>query len=267
MILPFCFLSCLAISSLSLACPEEAFNLHKRAGGSQDWNYESTYNWGSLNTSYATCQTGTTQSPIPLSLTQGLSSRHIPSFSSAYSSVPGALYNWGYGPAFTVGSGNIESAPSMTFDNETVYLKGWHIHAPADHTVQGDRAKAELHLVHIDAAGRERAVVAIRIDPGNGDSKFFSQITNSSSPMPSFTSTTQIPITLNLMQALSEVNMFADFWTYRGSLTSPPCTEGMRWWVARNTLFVGNGQMQAILGVSTFSSRVEQEVWLHGINE
>ena len=51
-----------------------------------------------------------------------------------------------------------------------------------------------------------------------------------------------------------------------GSLTSPPCTEGIRFFVARNILFVGNKQMQDILRVSTYSARAEQEVWLHQIN-
>jgi carbonic anhydrase len=71
---------------------------------------------------------------------------------------------------------------------------------------------------------------------------------------------------IDMLQALKEVNMFNEFWTYEGSLTSPPCTEGIRWWVARNVLFVGVEQMQRILGVSTYSARVEQEVWMHGIN-
>ena len=71
---------------------------------------------------------------------------------------------------------------------------------------------------------------------------------------------------LDMGQVLREVNMFNEFWTYEGSLTSPPCTEGIRWWVARNTLFVGVEQMRGILGVSTYSARTEQEVWLHGIN-
>jgi carbonic anhydrase len=60
--------------------------------------------------------------------------------------------------------------------------------------------------------------------------------------------------------------MFNDFWTYEGSMTSPPCREGIQWWGARNTLFVGVEQMQRILGVGTYSARVEQEVWMHGIN-
>ena len=154
----------------------------------------------------------------------------------------------------------------MTYDNETLYLKGWHIHSPADHTVQSDRSKAELHLVHADANGIERGVVAIRIDPGHSDSPFFSQFMSSSSSIPSFDSHEGLQMEIDMLQALKEVNMFNEFWTYEGSLTSPPCTEGIRWWVGRNVLFVGVKQMQSILGVSTYSARVEQEVWMHGIN-
>lgn len=57
-----------------------------------------------------------------------------------------------------------------------------------------------------------------------------------------------------------------DFWTYSGSLTSPPCTEGIRWWVAGDTWMVSAEQMRAILGVSTFIAGVEQVVWAHGVN-
>jgi carbonic anhydrase len=202
-----------------------------------------------------------------LMITQGLSQNHAPSFTTGYSSpASGTFYNWGYGPAFTTNSTPITEAPSMTYDNETLYLKGWHIHSPADHTVQSDRSKAELHLVHADANGIERGVVAIRIDPGHSDSSFFSQFMSSSSSIPGFDSHEGIQMEIDMLQALKEVNMFNEFWTYEGSLTSPPCTEGIRWWVARNVLFVGVEQMQRILGVSTYSARVEQEVWMHGIN-
>lgn len=55
------------------------------------------------------------------------------------------------GPAFDVvyAPENITSNPSVSFDNETVYLVGWHIHTPADHTVNGFRSRAELHLVYV----------------------------------------------------------------------------------------------------------------------
>ncbi|KAE9373407.1 carbonic anhydrase [Stipitochalara longipes BDJ] len=255
----FSFIIGLGYFAAATACPQHEINQHsntlnKRAGGTQDWTYEASYNWDMIAPNYTLCQTGTQQSPIMLMITQGLSQNHAPSFTAGYTSpASGTLYNWGYGPAFTTNSTSITSAPSMTYDNETLYLKGWHIHSPADHTVQSERSKAELHLVHADSTGAERGVVAIRIDSGNSDSTFFSQFLSSET-------------SIDMLQALKEINMFNEFWTYEGSLTSPPCAEGIRWWVARNTLFVGVQQMQRILGVSKYSARVEQEVWMDGIN-
>lgn len=173
--------------------------------------------------------------------------------------------NWGYGPAFTVTheKGVYDKNPSFTFDNETVYLVGWHIHAPADHTVEGYRARAELHLVHVDAKGRERAVLAIRLSPGNRDSQFLTQLP----PIIGFNQTdVTVPLKLNVRQALVSASMFNEFWTYEGSLTSPPCTEGIRWFVARQVLFTGVKQMRDILAGSTYSAREEQRVWQHKIN-
>jgi carbonic anhydrase len=70
----------------------------------------------------------------------------------------------------------------MTYDNEALYLKGWYIHSPAGHTVQIDRSKAELHLVHADATGTEEGVLAIGINLGNSDSALFSQFLKSANP-------------------------------------------------------------------------------------
>lgn len=66
--------------------------------------------------------------------------------------------------------------------------------------------------------------------------------------------------------AISEVNHFEEYWTYKGSLTSPQCTEGIQWFLARNVLFTSVSQMRDILNASTFSARPEQEVWLHEVN-
>lgn len=180
--------------------------------------------------------------------------------------VTGNLYNSGYGPAFTVTNDgdSFDQNPAITFDNETVYLSGWHIHAPADHTVAGYRSKAEMHFVHVDAAGNPKAVLGFRIDPGNKADAFFSQLPK----MVGFNDTeTEVEINLDLNLALDAVLHFNEFWTYQGSLTSPPCAEGIRWFVARQILFTNVEQMQAILRASTYSAREEQQVWQHRINE
>lgn len=212
---------------------------------------------------YAFCQTGTQQSPIQLLLSQGLSVNHRPCFDYP-ESVSGKFYNWGYGPAFALDhpEGSYTGLPKLKFDDETYYLSGWHTHAPAEHIVQGERSKAELHMVHVDDSGRPQAVVGIRIDPGNKASAFFSQLP----PLIRWNETElHVETETDPRLALSEVH-FSEFWTYRGSLTTPPCTEGLRWFVARDVLFTNVEQVQNLLGASTYSSRVEQEVWLHQIN-
>jgi carbonic anhydrase len=265
-----------------LGCPQHTNNKRARVQSRQlqsepdanttqnDWAYEASFNWGRINPEYALCQTGTQQSPIALSLGNGLALNHVPKF-NYNGSIAGNFYNWGYGPAFTIASNNEEEEnvdytthPSFTYDNVTAYLKGWHIHAPADHSVGGDRSKAELHLVHVDAKGHEVAVMAIRLDPGNFNSTFFSQLP----PMIGFDQMqVEEPVSIEFQPLLESVLFFNEFWTYQGSLTSPPCTEGIRWFVARQILFTGVEQMQAILGAATYSARAEQEVWQHRINE
>lgn len=164
--------------------------------------------------------------------------------------------------------GGYSTLPSFIFEeedghNETVHLIGWHIHAPADHTVQGDRSKAELHLVHVDDEGHCRSVLAIRMDPGNVRSAVFNHMPE----LISFRHTEErVNTTFNPRLALGEANHFGGFWTYKGSLTRSPCTEGVCWYMARNIVFVSDDQMQRLLNVSHFSARAEQQVWRHQIN-
>ncbi|KAK4990024.1 hypothetical protein LTR50_002800 [Elasticomyces elasticus] len=232
-----------------------------------DWAYEASYNWGRIKPAYELCQTGTQQSPIAIGNNIGLSNYHHPNFTGyGDGNVTGNFFNWGYGPAFTLKHSGDDwtDLPSMQFDDETVYLKGWHIHAPADHSVGGRHSKAELHMVHVTAEGHERAVIGIRIDPGSSDSEFFAQLPQ---PLIGFNDTTQdVGVTVDMRAALAEVNDLSEFWTYKGSLTSPPCREGIRWFVARSVLFVGVEQMRDVLRVCTYSARAEQEVWRHEIN-
>lgn len=208
---------------LSLACPDHNYHkggIAKRAETDGiDFAYEASYNWGTLSEDFHLCQDGTQQAPIPLLLTQGLSLNHLISYNYPSGNSSGTFLNWDYGPAMTLAheEGDFTTLPSITFEeqgvNETVYLTGWHIHSPGDHSVQGDRSKAEIHFVHVTAEGNARAVLAIRIDPGNADSPFFSQLP----PYISYREpgrTVSADVVLNL--ALSEVNFLNEFWTYRG---------------------------------------------------
>jgi carbonic anhydrase len=157
---------------------------------------------------------------------------------------------------------DINANPSMTFDNETVYLDSWHIHTPAEHPIEGYRAKAELHLVHADAMGIKRAVVAIPVDASKTTSKFFSQFPT----IPDFDDPTTTEMEVDMEVVLEEVDMLKEFWTYEGSLSSPPCHEGLRWFVSAKILKTSVSQMRKVLGSSMYSARPIQRIWKHHVN-
>lgn len=224
-------LTALLAASTAIACADHNFHTRSQSKRSEatgaQWGYDASYNWGRLTTAYHLCQDGTQQSPIPLLVTQGLSLNHVPEFHYERNQS-GRFHNWGYGPTMTFShpEGDYTTLPSFTFDeadkNETVYMTGWHIHAPAEHTVQGDRSKAEMHFVHTDAKGSPRAVLAFRIDPGKGNSTFFGDLPELVSFREPEMESTAI---INPATALAEVGWFEEFWTYQGQsrlLSSSP---------------------------------------------
>ncbi|KAH7062196.1 carbonic anhydrase [Macrophomina phaseolina] len=278
-----------ALLPLTLACPDHSDptfhglvrrqvdspdtgngNWTTRVSGSSIWAYEASYNWGRLNPDYELCQTGTQQSPIAFRRSDATNHARTPRFTGYRGTWAGQYFNWGYGSAFNLDhpENDYTTLPSMLVGNQTLYMTGWHIHAPADHQVDGDRSKAELHFVHVDAEGHEKAVLGFLLDPlmnhSGENSTFLDQLP---SPLLHYNETDkQLAMEMFFDSALTEVNNFEEHWTYQGSLTSPPCHEGIRWFVAKQRLMTSNAQMQEILRVSTFSARSIQEEWLHQVN-
>lgn len=72
---------------------------------------------------------------------------------------------------------------------------------------------------------------------------------------------------LNPALALRDVGGFQKFYSYKGSLTTPPCTEGLRWFVSHEPLYVDDDTLQSIEAVSKYSARPTQQRWRHALNE
>lgn len=64
---------------------------------------------------------------------------------------------------------------------------------------------------------------------------------------------------------LKEVGDFKDYWTYRGSLTTPPCSGGVRWWVSGEVLLGSDFQVAYMRWVSKFSARPVQPIWRQAV--
>lgn len=183
--------------------------------------------------------------------------------------MPGNFFNWQFAPAWTPHHPEkvVTGLPSLKFDDQTVFNIGWHIHAPSEHLVDGKRSKAEIHFVHVTEHDEEAAVVGIRVNVApagsNHESAFFKQL----GPLIHYNDTSQIEgLQVNVRTAIDEIGGVKEYFTYKGSLTTPPCSEGLRWFVPKQELLVSHAQMVEILAASRFSHRNEQAVWLHEIN-
>ena len=124
-----------------------------------------------------------------------------------------------------------------------------------------------MHFVHVDADGNPRSVLGFLIKPSpdnSTQSSFFNQIPQ---PFPDIGSEEHVDMTLDTNLALEDAGGFDKLWSYKGSLTTPPCTEGLRWFVSQEYLYIDDETLQAILGVSRFSARPPQQRWRHELNE
>jgi carbonic anhydrase len=123
-------------------------------------------------------------------------------------------------------------------------------------------------------------VVGVRIEPASGtavhaegakgqESAFFAQmLAGAAGPMPGLKEGREVQnVVLDPMLAIAEVGGGTEYWTYKGSLTTPPCSEGLRWFVMARPLVVGKEQLGGLRGVGKHSARLEQRVLEQGVNQ
>ena len=197
------------------------------------WTYEGEEgptHWGDLSPEYASCSAGKSQSPIDIS---NPAPQDIANLVFHYQ--PSQLNILNNGHTIQV---NYDAGSYVELDGTRYDLLQFHFHAPSEHSLNGKLAEAELHLVHRNADGK-LAVVGILINAGAENSAFKSTWDN----LP----TTQGPV----QQIDAEVNAAAmlpaeqETYRYDGSLTTPPCTEGVKWNVIVEPIEMSEEQLAA----------------------
>ena len=182
-----------------------------------------------------------------------------------------------------------DNAASHTTYRDTDYrLLQFHFHAPSEHTVDGAAADMELHLVHADANsrllvvgfmiqadGREEAEEEERkrrgVTASNSALDFLNALlwshlptdatskAQSSSPSASPAPSSSSPLLRHLDSALSSTSTSSPlFYHYPGSLTTPPCTEGVQWFVHSSPLHISSAQLSAYTALFPHTSRPVQ---------
>lgn len=197
------------------------------------WGYSGSTgpaHWGELSDDFILAKTGKQQSPVDIVGSKAAKGQ----FQIRYNSTALSLVNNGHAIEQEYEEGSILEA-----DNKAYELKQFHIHSPSEHTVAGRRFDMEIHLVHKSTSG-EIAVAAVLFQEGKENS-FLAQFWNRL-PEKSGGTIQDQNLSINIEKILPEnKSCFA----YKGSLTTPPCSEGVRWYVFSNPVELSTSQLAA----------------------
>lgn len=189
--------------------------------------------WASLTPEYGQCA-GSNQSPVNLS---GLVKADLEPLQFHYQAGGNSVTNNGH----TV---QVDYAPGSTLELDGMHftLKQFHFHAPSENLIQGKSYPLEGHLVHVNDQG-ELAVVAVMFEPGSANSALGRAWTS----LPAKAGEQhQLKEPVSAEQLLPAKR---DYYRFSGSLTTPPCSEGVRWLVMKQPVQVSQAQIDAFKAV------------------
>jgi carbonic anhydrase len=202
------------------------------------WTYDEQQSWGELKDPlykppypYAECGIGQKQSPVNIDPQETVRVEKIDALQTRYVDIPLSLTNNGH----TIRANTAQG--SLYFGNNEYDLVQFHFHAPSEHRVNGVIYPMEIHFVNGTADGR-MAVLGVLVKAGTFNPAF-QQILEQSPNQAGQTHETALMIRPS--QLLPEHS--EHFYTYAGSLTTPPCSEGVQWFVLQEFLEVSEEQI------------------------
>jgi carbonic anhydrase len=170
-------------------------------------------------------QVGKKQTPIDI-VTANTLPTAMPAITTQYVGTPFIVENTGHVVEVPVQPGSF-----IRVGQDTYQLLQFHLHAPSEHTVNGQLAAAELHLVHRNAL-LDLSVVGVLVQVGTPVNAAIERILVNA---PIEEGGVDLDGALNPKDVLPQQ---LGYYTYSGSLTTPPCSEGVRWFVLKQPVFV-----------------------------
>ncbi len=190
---------------------------------------------------YETCGTGQEQSPIDLT-------------NATLADLENIVFNYGETAVNILNNGHTIQVDKIQGSHivigETTYaLKQFHFHAPSEHAVDGQPYPIEMHLVHKDA-NEHLAVVAVLVTPGAENSAFtpaWDYLPEDETPGAIATGTS-----INVAALLPADQTV---YRYKGSLTTPPCSEDVIWSVMSTPIEMSSDQIAAFTSIISGNNR------------
>lgn len=210
-----------------------------RAQWRTPWDYEGARgaaHWSELDPDYAPCNTGKEQSPIDIQRTE---KANLPALRFQYRSGPlnylidnGHTIRVNYHDA--PGRGNLLDVGGVRYQ-----LTQFHFHRPSEEYILGRRYDMVVHLMH-DSADGKSAGVAVLVKAGSPNAT----VQRMWEHMPRTVGSEQDVAGVELNPA-DLLPADTAYYTYEGSLTAPPCTEHVTWFILKTPLELSAGQIEA----------------------
>jgi carbonic anhydrase len=206
--------------------------------------------WGKLDPAYKACSDGKEQSPIDI---RGAHlNKALEPIEFHYMAASVELENTGNTVIIHVKPGSYIVANGVRYD-----LQQFHFHHPAEEAVNGKLTDMDAHLVHKSADGK-LAVIAVRMTEDRGDAN--ATLATLWPHLPSTAGATDKVTDMINPGGLLPADR--GYWTYLGSLTAPPCTEGVRWFVLEQQVSISRTQLRTFGALYKINSRPLQDA--HG---
>lgn len=224
--------------------------------GDPEWGYEESEGpakWGSLSPKWADCGSGKMQSPIDI---EKPTRADLPALRAEFKPAALKIIHHKH-TADVVNTGhsiqvNYTEGDTLKIGDEQFQLLQYHFHSPSEHTVGGKHFPIEMHMVHKSADGK-LAVVGVFIEEGAHNTAFdpiWSNLPNSKG------------LENHLEHVTVDVNRLLPprktTYRYDGSLTTPPCSEGVKWIIMTDPLQLSTQQISSFRSVMKGNNRPAQ---------
>jgi carbonic anhydrase len=220
-----------------------------RAEGPAHWSYQghgSAAHWGELDPNFKTCKLGKFQSPVNLDTKKVEKAAQPQPITFAYRAAAAEVVNNGH----TI-QVNLPSSGSMSVGGTDYPLLQFHFHTPSEEKFDGKPYPLVAHLVHKSAQG-QLAVVAVLFKEGKENAALkgvFATLPAKEG------ATAKLDGGLNAGDLLPAVRAYYGF---MGSLTTPPCSEEVRWHVLKTPMEVSKAQLAAFRKLYAMNARPVQ---------
>ncbi len=195
------------------------------------WGYtgtESAKYWGDLSPEYSMCKEGRNQSPVNIEKTIEAS---LPPLVLQYEQTAVDMVDNGHTVQVNYAAGS-----TLTVRGHTFNLVQFHFHTPSENAVDGKLFPMEAHLVHADNEGN-LAVLGVFFDEGASNPLLDKLWPNM--PTKAGQKVTLPEMNFNVQEMLPTD---LSYYHFNGSLTTPPCTQGVYWFVLKTPASVSKEQ-------------------------